>query len=331
MAISVDRARDLLRAVEQGVGAPDPLILRIMRMVSDVIQNEGTFGLLSTGEQLAVAFILDRHDLLGSYTMLQAIDRIGPDWLKAAMTAERLLRLKKLNYGRAPRISARALRWRREPKGPGFAEHAFVTIPDGRCVELLAWHDMSAPHEQRCGFEICGGKRYMEQLAVAYTDSFDAAKADAETTAKRPPATWPQNPTRMHDISVKIAAGLLTLTDQQRLAVIDVINDAIGAPPSVGTKSASVENRLHEATGCSLTGEEIERLAGSLETARHKPACAWSAPDGEWLVHRVDTRGWRYRRRGPKSYSRPVHCRKMLKSLHWLGQCHNCQQRGKTC
>ena len=144
MAISVDRARDLLRAVEQGVGAPDPLILRIMRMVSDVIQNEGTFGLLSTGEQLAVAFILDRHDLLGSYTMLQAIDRIGPDWLKAAMTAERLLRLKKLNYGRAPRISARALRWRREPKGPGFAEHAFVTIPYGRRVELLAWHDCAS-------------------------------------------------------------------------------------------------------------------------------------------------------------------------------------------
>jgi hypothetical protein len=44
----------------------------------------GNFGVLSTGEALAVAFILDRHDLLGKWTMLEAAERIGSDWLRAA-------------------------------------------------------------------------------------------------------------------------------------------------------------------------------------------------------------------------------------------------------
>jgi hypothetical protein len=36
----------------------------------------------STGERIAVALVLDRSELfpLGGYTMLEAIERLGPDW-----------------------------------------------------------------------------------------------------------------------------------------------------------------------------------------------------------------------------------------------------------
>lgn len=51
----------------------------------------GAFGVLSTGETLVVAMILNRHDLLGRYTMLEAIDRLGPDWASAARTVEKSL------------------------------------------------------------------------------------------------------------------------------------------------------------------------------------------------------------------------------------------------
>ena len=32
-----------------------------------------------------------------------------------------------------------AVNWRHEPKGPGYAEHVYVTLTDGRRAELLAW------------------------------------------------------------------------------------------------------------------------------------------------------------------------------------------------
>src|SRR6516162_4985258 len=34
---------------------------------------------------------------------------------------------------------SRATNWRHEPKGPGYAEHVYVTLTDGRRAELLAW------------------------------------------------------------------------------------------------------------------------------------------------------------------------------------------------
>jgi hypothetical protein len=32
-----------------------------------------------------------------------------------------------------------AINWRHEPKGPGYAEHVYVTLTDGRRAKLLAW------------------------------------------------------------------------------------------------------------------------------------------------------------------------------------------------
>ena len=63
----------------------------ILRLVQNVQKDEASIGVLSTGEQLAVALVLDRKDLLDKfgYTMLGAADRIGQDWLKAALKVQR--------------------------------------------------------------------------------------------------------------------------------------------------------------------------------------------------------------------------------------------------
>jgi hypothetical protein len=64
----------------------------ILRLVQNVQKDEASIGVLSTGEQLdAVALVLDRKDLLDKfgYTMLGAADRVGQDWLKAALKVQR--------------------------------------------------------------------------------------------------------------------------------------------------------------------------------------------------------------------------------------------------
>lgn len=53
----------------------------------------GHFGVLSTGEKLAAALVLNRPDLLErvDYTMAEAINRVGADWLARIPAAERIL------------------------------------------------------------------------------------------------------------------------------------------------------------------------------------------------------------------------------------------------
>jgi hypothetical protein len=64
---------------------------QIRAKVRMVLTNEGAFGVLSTGERIAVALVLDRYDLLGSTwgTMLEAVDRLGPQWTEAALRVQR--------------------------------------------------------------------------------------------------------------------------------------------------------------------------------------------------------------------------------------------------
>lgn len=66
------------------------LATRINRMADDCEANNHP-GPYSTGEKLAVAVVLDRHDWLKAmgYTILEAIDRIGDDWMRAVMVAAR--------------------------------------------------------------------------------------------------------------------------------------------------------------------------------------------------------------------------------------------------
>jgi hypothetical protein len=55
-----------------------------------VLADERTIGVLSTGERIAVAFILERADLFPrDYTMLDAVDRLGPEWIDVALRVQR--------------------------------------------------------------------------------------------------------------------------------------------------------------------------------------------------------------------------------------------------
>jgi hypothetical protein len=65
-------------------------VARIRAKVRMVDADEATLGLLSTGELIAVIFVLDRFDLFGQWgTMLDGIDRLGPEWLRAALYVQR--------------------------------------------------------------------------------------------------------------------------------------------------------------------------------------------------------------------------------------------------
>lgn len=65
----------------------------ILRKVEIVAADENLFGVFSTGEKLAVALVLDRKDLLdevnGGYTMLEAIERLGEEWTRAAIAVQK--------------------------------------------------------------------------------------------------------------------------------------------------------------------------------------------------------------------------------------------------
>lgn len=55
--------------------------------------KRGGFGVLSTSEKLAAALVLNRPDWLAemNYTLAEAIERVGPQWLALIPEAARLL------------------------------------------------------------------------------------------------------------------------------------------------------------------------------------------------------------------------------------------------
>jgi hypothetical protein len=63
----------------------------VLAKVRMVASDATYFGVLSTSERIAVALVLDRYDLLhGCWgTMLEAIDRLGPEWSRAALHIQR--------------------------------------------------------------------------------------------------------------------------------------------------------------------------------------------------------------------------------------------------
>jgi len=104
-----------------------------------------------------------------------------------------------------------ATNWRHEPKGPGYAEHVYVTLTDGRRAELLAW-DISAHSDssvwldgpfdpdrdwpRQVGLEIeiyvkDQRGRYFTQLTRQRYPELETAKREAETLARTNPARWP--------------------------------------------------------------------------------------------------------------------------------------------
>ena len=63
----------------------------IRTKVRMVEADEASFGVLSSGEKIAVAFVLDRYDLLQQVwgTMAEAAHRLGPTWTEAALRVQR--------------------------------------------------------------------------------------------------------------------------------------------------------------------------------------------------------------------------------------------------
>lgn len=59
-----------------------------VRMVAD---DEALFGVLSSGERIAVALVLDRYDLLQRAwgSIVESIRRLGPEWTEAALRVQR--------------------------------------------------------------------------------------------------------------------------------------------------------------------------------------------------------------------------------------------------
>jgi hypothetical protein len=71
--------------------APMDTEAQLRTKVRRVHADGETFAELSCSEQIAVALILDRLDLLErTYgTMLESIDRLGPEWTEAALRVQR--------------------------------------------------------------------------------------------------------------------------------------------------------------------------------------------------------------------------------------------------
>ena len=69
----------------------DAAIRQIRAKVHLFLADERRFGVLSTGERIAVAFVLDRYDLLQRAwgTMAEAVHRLGPQWTAAALRVQR--------------------------------------------------------------------------------------------------------------------------------------------------------------------------------------------------------------------------------------------------
>jgi Pyruvate/2-oxoacid:ferredoxin oxidoreductase gamma subunit len=64
---------------------------RIAAMVAKVEKDQKRIRVFSTGEQIAVALVLDRSELFphGGYTMLKTVERLGSDWTRAALKVQR--------------------------------------------------------------------------------------------------------------------------------------------------------------------------------------------------------------------------------------------------
>jgi hypothetical protein len=69
----------------------DHTVRRIADLVQQCEGNLRSIGVRSTGEAIAIALVLNRVDLLpDGYThVLHAVDRLGDDWLKAAIEVAR--------------------------------------------------------------------------------------------------------------------------------------------------------------------------------------------------------------------------------------------------
>ncbi len=70
----------------------NPETVRIIeRLVEVFLKDEARIGVWSTGERIAVALVVDRPELVKEVwgTMLEAVERLGPEWFDAALQVQR--------------------------------------------------------------------------------------------------------------------------------------------------------------------------------------------------------------------------------------------------
>ncbi|MHB1873135.1 MAG: hypothetical protein ACYCT1_20155 [Steroidobacteraceae bacterium] len=69
----------------------DAAARQILEKVRMFLADETRFGVLSSGERIAVAVVLDRYDLIQRAwgTIAEAVDRLGPTWTQAALRVQR--------------------------------------------------------------------------------------------------------------------------------------------------------------------------------------------------------------------------------------------------
>ena len=67
----------------------------VLRQILDKSRaaRDGHFGVLSTGEKLAAALVLNKPEWLAkiNYTMAEAIERVGDEWMARVPAAARVL------------------------------------------------------------------------------------------------------------------------------------------------------------------------------------------------------------------------------------------------
>jgi hypothetical protein len=68
-----------------------PAEAQIRDKVRLVLADEENFGVLSCGERIAVALVLDRYDLLQRAwgTIAESVHRLGQHWTEAALRVQR--------------------------------------------------------------------------------------------------------------------------------------------------------------------------------------------------------------------------------------------------
>lgn len=68
---------------------------RLLHIARWVVEQPPRIRKLDLLDQLTIALILDRREFLpdGEFTMLQAVDRLGDDRIRAAIAVERVLML----------------------------------------------------------------------------------------------------------------------------------------------------------------------------------------------------------------------------------------------
>lgn len=70
---------------------PNSTEAQIRDQVRRVVADEAHFGVLSCGERIAVALVLDRYDLLQRAwgTMAESVHRLGQEWTEATLRVQR--------------------------------------------------------------------------------------------------------------------------------------------------------------------------------------------------------------------------------------------------